>query len=1147
MVQVTGICVASLFLSTNSPSAELHVLSGHVPLAAGSGQPVGAVAQSQNLRLAIGLPLRNPQALNALLEQIYSPQSPQYHQYLTPEQFTRQFGPTEQEYQTVLEFARTNRLAIVATHPNRLLADVSGSAADIQRAFHVNLNLYQHPLESRTFFAPDREPSAPSSVPVLHVSGLDNYLIPRPAGLRLGPPPSGSGPVPMAGSGPGGSYRGNDFRGAYARAVSLNGSGQMVGLLEFDGYYMADVSSYWSQASLRGVPIMNVTMDGFDGTPGNNNVEPALDIEVVSSMAPGLSQIIVYEAGPSGIGNDILNRMANDNLAKQLSASWTFPIDTNTDQIFQQLAVQGQSYFNSSGDLGAYKGGVSPPADDPYVTIAGGTVLTTTGPGGAWVSETVWNRGGTGQNAAASGGGISGVYPIPSWQKPVDMTANHGSTTMRNLPDVAAVAEGVWVNYNNGGSETVGGTSCSSPFWAAFMAMINQQAAAFGRPPVGFLNPAIYAIGLAPGYTTNFHDVTVGNNTNNTSPTDFYAAPGYDLCTGWGSPFGQNLINALAPRIPARVITNAGAAIVSQSCSAPNGAINPGETVTVNFSLKNIGAVRATNLIAVLGNDANVLMPSAPQNYGVLLSGGAAAARAFTFTASGNCGDTITPTLQLFDGPLFVGTLPFKFELGSAATNFVENFDGVAAPSLPSGWTTITSTNTVSIWVTSTNLHDTPPNAAFADEPPNRGIEELLSPPISIVSSNAQLQFRNSFNTETDPNVDSRAFDGGVLEIQVGTNPFADILDAGGSFATGGYVRTISTLTNDDSPFSGRQVWGGNSGGFITTIVNLPASAAGQTIQLKWRFGLDTGNFYGGSGWYIDSVTIRDGASCCVSSADLQVSLTASPEPVAPGQSLDYSITVTNLGPDTAAGVIASNPLPANVIFFSGSPGCLFLAGAVLCQAGTLQPGTGTNFVFSIVPEGGAAITNFIQVLSATPDPNSTNNTALVVSTIATNSPPIFYSLPGDQVTLQGDAVSFKTTAFGLQPLGYQWLFNGNPIVGQTQTALSLTNVQLSQMGVYSVIVSNANGSITSAPPAQLTVLGAPNFRVDGVSLVGRGVALSVQSLANRTYTLEFKNSLTDSSWTPILPAIPGTGQPLSLQDTNSVTLPTRFYRVLSQ
>lgn len=1117
-----------------------------MPPVAKTSPSTSRLAATRELTLAIGLPLRNRRELESFVDQLYDPSSPVFHQYLTEEQFARRFGPTEQEYQAVMDFAQTNGLHITAVHPNRVVLDISGAVAQIERAFQVTLRLYPHPTEPRTFYAPAAEPTIPASVPILHISGLDNFLIPHPADLSPRPAGGGNGAVPLVGSGPGGAYRGGDFRGAYARAVSLNGAGQMVGLLEFDGYYPSDIAAYRNQSGVANVPVLDVTMDGFDGSPGGNNVEVALDIELLSSMAPGLAQIIVYEAGPSGTANDILNRMATDNLARQLSASWTFPTDATTEQILLQFAAQGQTFFNASGDHGAYTGPVPSPVDNPRVTVVGGTTLNTTGPGGAWVSETVWNRGGTGQSGGASGGGISTAYSIPAWQKLVDMTANQGSLTMRNLPDVAAVAENVWVFYNNGSSETVGGTSCSSPLWAGFLALVNQQAASFGQPPVGFLNPALYSLGLSAGYSTNFHDVAVGNNTNNSSPSAFFAVPGYDLCTGWGTPFGQSLINALAPRVPAAVITNAAATLAAAGCYPPNGVINPGETVTVNFALKNIGAYKTTNLLAILQAGPNILPQSGPQSYGVLSGGGAAVTRSFTFTALGNCGDTIRPTLVLHDGPASLGQIVFTFQLGSPITVFTENFDEVTAPALPSGWTTTVSSGLAN-WVTSTNFFDSTPNAAFADEPPAPGVEELISPSIPIATPSAQLAFRNRYNTEVNPALATTTFDGGVLEIKIGTNDFVDILAAGGSFGAGGYNRTITPGTNENNPLAGRQAWGGNSGGFITSIVNLPPAAAGQFVVLKWRFALDTANYYGGSGWYIDTISIKDGASCCSSVADLAVNQASAPEPVAPGQSLTYTITITNLGPSTASGLILSNALPNNAIFSSASAGCTYSTdGYVLWQGGTLTAAGTTNVSITIIPANSDPLTNLVELSALTADPAPANNSALLVSTIATNMPPIIYAQPVDQVAIQGHAASFQARAFGIVPLGYQWLFNGAPLPGQTTPSLALTNVQASQMGAYSVLVTNANGSVTSAP-AQLTVLPPPAFQLDAVSAAGGILSVTLQSGTNRSYTLQFKNSLSDPAWTPILPPISGTGGPILLQDTNAMAASVRFYQVLAQ
>jgi hypothetical protein len=174
--------------------------------------------------------------------------------------------------------------------------------------------------------------------------------------------------------------------------------------------------------------------------------------------------------------------------------------------------------------------------------VVGGTTLTTSGPAGTYESETTWNWGG----GVGTSGGISTYYSIPTYQQGVSMAANQGSTTMRNVPDVALTADNVYVLYNNGSSGTFGGTSCAAPLWAAFTALVNQQAVANGLSKVGFLNPTLYAIGNGASSSTNFNDITTGNNFSTSSPTQFAATSGYDLCTGWGTPGGITLINSLA-------------------------------------------------------------------------------------------------------------------------------------------------------------------------------------------------------------------------------------------------------------------------------------------------------------------------------------------------------------------------------------------------------------------------------------------------------------------------------------------------------------------------------------------------------------------------------------------------------------------------
>ncbi|HEU5396962.1 MAG TPA: protease pro-enzyme activation domain-containing protein, partial [Verrucomicrobiae bacterium] len=507
--------------------------------------PIGNYPPTNHLRLAIGLPVQNQDELTELLRQVYDPGSTNFHRYLTPAEYTRRFGPSEQQYDAVRQFAEANGLVVVGTFSNRVVLDVEGRVSDVERAFQVTERVYQHPTDARTFFAPDTTPSVPANLPVLSVSGLDNYSLPapkhvlRPAAL-----------TPQSGSGPSGTYAGGDFRAAYLPGVALNGSGQSVALLEFDGYYATDIASYESSFSLPSVPLVNIAVDGGVSNVGSGNSEVALDIEMAVSMAPGLTQVLVYEAPNPSPWPDLLSRIANDNLAKQISCSWGGGSpDPTSEQLFQQMALQGQSFFNASGDSDAFTGSVPFPSDSTNITQVGGTTLATTGPGGAWSGETVWNWGQVKGKYVGSSGGVSTTYSIPAWQQGIDMTANLGSTTMRNIPDVALTADNIYVKYNNGSSGTFGGTSCAAPLWAAVTALINQQAAAAGQAPAGFLNPLVYSLGKSAVFTNNFRDITSGNNFSRSSPTNYPGVAGYDLCTGWGTPKGTNLINVLALKL----------------------------------------------------------------------------------------------------------------------------------------------------------------------------------------------------------------------------------------------------------------------------------------------------------------------------------------------------------------------------------------------------------------------------------------------------------------------------------------------------------------------------------------------------------------------------------------------------------------------
>ncbi|MGA2854982.1 MAG: protease pro-enzyme activation domain-containing protein, partial [Verrucomicrobiota bacterium] len=554
---LAGVGAALFFCVTaTAQTAPRQLLQGHVPAVVSRLAPQGRLPATNQLRLAIGLPLRNEAELDELLRQLYDPASTNYHKFLTPPEFAARFGPAEKDYDAVRQFAAGNGLTVAATYPNRVVLDVAGSAATIEGAFHVTLHRYRHPAEPRDFFAPDAEPSVPADLKILSVEGLSDFSLPRRADKKIRA--AAKSPSSFNGTGPGHEYAGNDFRNAYVPGSPLKGAGQTVALLEYSDYYMVDITNYENHIGATNyVPLTNVVVNG-DAPGTTHNDEVALDIEMAIAMAPMLSRVIVYEK--NSVASSLLNAIATDNLAKQVSSSWTVgPWSSSTattyDNILKNMAAQGQSYFQSSGDSDAYTGthpldsGTTVPTDSPYATIVGGTTLTMSGYGVAWNSETVWNYNLTGIPNEGSGGGISSYYTRPSWQTNISMAANGGSTTYRNIPDVSFTADDIYVCYNNGdtsGSSYFMGTSAAAPLWAGFCALINQQAATVNPTnTVGFLNPALYNLASSSCYGSCFHDITTGDNIGTNTAGMFYAVAGYDLATGLGTPNGTNLINAL--------------------------------------------------------------------------------------------------------------------------------------------------------------------------------------------------------------------------------------------------------------------------------------------------------------------------------------------------------------------------------------------------------------------------------------------------------------------------------------------------------------------------------------------------------------------------------------------------------------------------
>jgi kumamolisin len=543
---------------------------------------LGSDHANRTLQMSVNLALRNQGQLNALLHDLYDPSSPNYRQFLSVAEFAQRFGPTTDQQQAVKSYLKQRGFTITRTYPNHLVIDFSGPESLAEQTFGVTINDYQSPL-GRHFFSNANVPTLPAYLAsfVSFIGGLDNanqFYHPPIASKndnRANKPHAGTN-CPSAGVSGGANqvaYIPNQFSKAYnydgLHSAGLQGAGQTVGVFELDGYSQSDVQAYTQCFGGSSVPISNVILDGFNGQPGAGAIEVELDMEVILSMAPKLSKMIVYEAPNTTQGyNDEFARIVSDR-TPVISVSWG-DCEKNMGQqevqqenkFFQEAAAQGQSILVASGDSGSEScfqlGGSSfdvslnadDPAAQPFVTAVGGTTLSLNSDN-SYQSEHVWNGGLLG---GAGGGGLSQFWKQPTWQNGPG-TQNQYSNGMRETPDVSLDADPAtgYPVYCTAGSScsgtggggwlTVGGTSAAAPMWAAMVALTNQKAAQQGKKPVGFLNPALYKIASGSHYSSDFHDITPPGNPSTPSNNDelgfnggaYPVTNGYDMATGWGT------------------------------------------------------------------------------------------------------------------------------------------------------------------------------------------------------------------------------------------------------------------------------------------------------------------------------------------------------------------------------------------------------------------------------------------------------------------------------------------------------------------------------------------------------------------------------------------------------------------------------------
>src|SRR5579862_9355708 len=447
-------------------------------------------------------------------------------------EFGRHCGAEPTDLDSLRRFARAHGLTEQGADPHRRVLHLSGSPQALQQAFGVTLGSYRCADGSGPFIGSDRMPQLPPEA--IAVLGLDRRPVARPHSRRPKAPPTITYTPPQLGQ-------------LYQFPAGSDGSGQSVAVIELGGGYSStDLAQYFKSLGIAKAPTVTaVSVAGGANTPGGAaDGEVMLDIEVIGALAPGAS-IVVYFAPNTDQGfYEAISQAAHDSVHKisVMSISWGGPEDgwTTASRNAMQTALEdavalGVTVTAAAGDSGSSDGEsdgqphVDFPASSPYALACGGTKLVSSG--AAIVSEVVWNE--DSANEGATGGGVSETFALPQWQAGSAVPKAPNGTAGRGVPDVAGNADPL-TGYQvvvHGEAAVIGGTSAVAPLWAALIARCNQQLAA----PLGDVHAALYQIGESA-----FRDITQGNN------GAWTAAPGWDPCTGLGSPRGTALLSALA-------------------------------------------------------------------------------------------------------------------------------------------------------------------------------------------------------------------------------------------------------------------------------------------------------------------------------------------------------------------------------------------------------------------------------------------------------------------------------------------------------------------------------------------------------------------------------------------------------------------------
>jgi len=581
-IALGGLVSASLLFTSSAMFGAMTSLE-LCPLVAKSTL-VSQTDTSKTISVVLALPSSDAAGLKAFVDHVSTPGDPLFRQFITPQEFANRFGGSASDYQFLKDWAASNNLTISQESVGRTSLTVRGSVAVLNRLFKTQINNYVT-SDGVTFYSAGVKPTVPTEIGskvaavIGLTSGKPNAALAK-VGKTLGEHPAANSALKPAGrtealgTGPGGTYAPQDLQTAYS--IPTWGSlekGQTLAIFEQGYYNPADVSFYETYfntgSSVKQVPI-SVNHSPIVIEPPIE-VEACLDVDMLIAMNPKIAKVLVYiddyQWDPFDVAiTDAFTRIASDATASVVSASYGedegFFIANGTevalDTALQQCAAQGITVLASSGDSGAFGNGfnfpynVSNPATDPYITGVGGTQLLTT-TGEQYELENCWNEF---PYYGATGGGISTYWSQPAYQNiPYSgyTAGNGGSTTMRNVPDVAAdaaVTTGVAVYVSSqGGWLQVGGTSVASPIWAGYLSNINAALHWTGLGNLGFFNPILYSVGTTQFATPSDYMYDILNGNNGYIPfggPGYYNGFGYSNTTGngsiWGSGFGLQLL-----------------------------------------------------------------------------------------------------------------------------------------------------------------------------------------------------------------------------------------------------------------------------------------------------------------------------------------------------------------------------------------------------------------------------------------------------------------------------------------------------------------------------------------------------------------------------------------------------------------------------